>query len=91
LGGLIYDKIALFTKELENIRKCIHSTEKAYDNCIRHLSSGPTSILARTLRMQQLGAKTTGSIAPGIEESFKLNDNSSESDLLSGESRSLEE
>lgn len=74
LGGLIYDKMANFTKEFENIRKYIHNTEAAFDGCLKHLTSGGTSIMARTQRMKQLGVKTTASLSPLIEESLEEND-----------------
>lgn len=82
LGGLIYDKVATFTHDFESIQKGLQSTEAAWEKCLRHLTSGNTSIVARTRRMRELGAKATKHIAAGVEDS---------ADLLSGEAGSLEE
>lgn len=82
LGGLIYDKVATFSHDFESIQKGLQSTEAAWEKCLRHLTSGNTSIIARTRRMRELGAKATKHLAAGVEDS---------ANLLSSESGSLEE
>lgn len=82
LGGLIYDKVATFSHDFESIQKGLQSTEAAWEKCLRHLTSGNTSIIARTRRMRELGAKATKHLATGVEDS---------ANLLSSESGSLEE
>ncbi len=97
LGGLIYDKIALFTKEFDNIHRGLETTEKAYQNCLRHLTTGSTSVMARTRKIRQLGAKATNKMSATMEEALNLNsDNpdvlkSTDNNILSGEPGSLEE
>lgn len=82
LGGLIYDKVAAFTHDFESIQKGLQSTEAAWEKCLRHLTSGNTSIVSRTRRMRELGAKATKHLAAGVEDS---------ANLLAGEPGSLEE
>lgn len=63
LGGLIYDRLAMFMKDFENISSCIERTRQAYENSLRSLSHGSQSVIARANRMKELGAKTTRQIA----------------------------
>ena len=59
LGGQLYDKIAAFVNDFEAIERGLQSSSKAYDRCLRHLSSGNASILRRSEKLREMGAKTT--------------------------------
>lgn len=61
-GGKLYDKFATFVSEFESIQRNLELTQKSYDKCVRHLSEGNVSIMARAEKLRQLGAKTTKSI-----------------------------
>lgn len=74
LGGHIYDKIATFTQEFESIQKGIRSTETAWENCMRHLTSGNTSVIARTNRLKELGAKTSKHLPKNISQTGEGNE-----------------
>lgn len=68
LGGLLYDKIASFVADFENIDKNIQASARAYEKCLHHLSSGNTSILRRSEKLRTLGAKTSRKIPDSLLE-----------------------
>ncbi|MCM1377454.1 MAG: DNA recombination protein RmuC [Clostridium sp.] len=59
LGGLIYDRMVMFAKDFESINDNIRRAQESYEKSLRDLTSGPQSIISRTQRMKELGAKTT--------------------------------
>lgn len=59
LGGLLYDKIVAFISDFESIDRNLKASAKAYDKCLAHLSSGGSSLLRRSERLREMGAKTT--------------------------------
>ncbi len=62
LGGLLYDKFASFLTRLKSIENGIANLQKAYDGCVDDLSRGSTSILRRSERLREMGAKTSRKI-----------------------------
>ncbi len=58
LGGLLYDRIAGFVAEFENIDKALNQARKAYDKSLRGMTSGSTSIIRTAERLRDLGART---------------------------------
>lgn len=62
LGGLLYDSIESFVKELQGIETGLAKATKSYDSAFSKLVTGQRSVLARAERMKNLGAKTTKSI-----------------------------
>lgn len=62
LGGLLYDKFASFLTRLKTIENGIANLQKAYDGCVDDLSRGSTSILRRSERLREMGAKTSRKI-----------------------------
>lgn len=72
LGGLIFDKLAQFTRDFESVEKGIRQTEEAYQKSLKDLTTGPTSVMARARRMQELGAKTTKHLSEKTIESMNL-------------------
>lgn len=57
-GGLLYDKIAGFVKDMEELGKKISAAQKAYDDTFEKLSTGQGNILKRTEKLRELGVKT---------------------------------
>jgi DNA recombination protein RmuC len=58
-GGLLYDKIAGFVKDMEDLGKKISAAQKAYSDTFEKLSTGQGNILKRTENLRALGVKTT--------------------------------
>ncbi|MCM1153497.1 MAG: DNA recombination protein RmuC [Muribaculum sp.] len=73
LGGLIHDKMVIFANDLEAIHKGLSSADQAYEKCLKDITTGPTSIMARTQKMKQLGAKTDKVLPPNIKSAIELN------------------
>lgn len=73
LGGLIHDKVVTFLTDFESISKHIQSAETSYEKCLRHLTGGGTSIVARTERMKNLGAKAGKHISQSMLDAAQLN------------------
>lgn len=59
IGGLLYDRMAAFAKDFENVAENIRRTQEAYERCQTDISGGRQSILARAQKMKDLGAKAT--------------------------------
>ncbi len=66
LGGLLYDKFVAFVSEIENMGSQLELSRRAYDRCLNHLTSGPTSLVNRAERLRQLGAKTNKRISKNL-------------------------
>ena len=58
-GGKLYDKFALFCRDLENIGQRIRQTQESYDAAINKLRDGRGNLLRQTEKLRKLGAKTT--------------------------------
>ncbi len=61
-GGLLYDKIEGFIKDMQDLGKQLDTTSKTYHNAMNKLSSGKGNILSKTEKLKELGAKTSKSI-----------------------------
>lgn len=62
LGGLLYDSIESFVKDLQGIETGLTKATKSYESAFSKLVTGQRSVLARAERMKSLGAKTTKNI-----------------------------
>lgn len=58
-GGKLYDKIAGFVEDMERLRTQMKTTQVTFDGAMNKLSEGKGSILSRTEKMRELGAKTS--------------------------------
>jgi DNA recombination protein RmuC len=58
-GGALYDKIAGFVKDMEELGKKLGSAQEVFDKAYKNLSTGPGNILKRTQDLQALGVKTS--------------------------------
>lgn len=61
-GGLLYDKIAGFVKDMEDLGKKLGQASETYDKAFKNLSTGPGNIMKRTEDLKALGVKTTKSL-----------------------------
>lgn len=59
LGGLIFDKLVTFMNDFTDIQRHIASANKAYDKCAAHIDNTTVGLKARTLKLRELGSKTT--------------------------------
>jgi len=57
-AGYLYDKFALFVKDLEDVGLNISRTQKAYDNALNKLSTGNGNLIKRSNDLLELGVKT---------------------------------
>ncbi|MFN4234337.1 MAG: DNA recombination protein RmuC [Bacteroidia bacterium] len=57
-SGALFDKFVGFLEDLEKIGKNIDASKNAYDAALNKLKTGSGNIISRTLKIQQLGAKT---------------------------------
>lgn len=58
LGGLLYDKMAAFTKDMEGIENHLSQAMNSYRNAFSKLAEGRQSIVARAERLRSMGVKT---------------------------------
>lgn len=65
-GGALYDKIAGFVEDMEDIGKKIGATQKSYDEAFKKLSTGTGNILKRTEDLRALGVKTSKKIPKNL-------------------------
>jgi len=61
-GGLLYDKVVGFVKDMEDLGKKITAAQKTYDEAFGKLSSGRGSIITQTEHLKTLGAKASKSM-----------------------------
>ena len=65
-GGALYDKIAAFVGDMENIGTHLGRAQKSYDEGLNKLSSGKGNILNRTEKLRELGAKTSKTLPAAL-------------------------
>lgn len=58
-GGALYDKIAVFVKDMEDLGKKIGAVSGVYDQAFKNLTTGPGNILKRTQDLEALGVKAS--------------------------------
>lgn len=68
LGGLLYDTVAGFVNDLQNVERNLGLAQKAYSAAFVKLTSGPRSVLSRAERLRDMGAKTTRRLPDDIVE-----------------------
>ena len=67
-GGLLYDKIAGFVKDMDDLGKKIAGVHDVYDKAYKNLTTGPGNIVKRTQDLQALGIKTSKTMPQGLLE-----------------------
>ncbi len=75
LGGLLYDSIVSFVKDMRSVEDYLKKAGNSYDSAFSRLTSGQRSIIARAERLKNLGSKTSRNLPSDII--------SSESDIAS--------
>lgn len=82
-GGMLYDKIEGFVKDMQAMGKQLDTVGKTYDTAMNKLSTGKGNILGRTEKLRELGAKASKSlpqelldveISSGTEDEAELSD-----------------
>lgn len=66
-GGQLYDKIAGFVSDMEDLGRKIGTAQDTYDKAFRNLTTGPGNILKRTRDLGELGVKASKAL-PKIDE-----------------------
>ncbi len=61
-GGMLYDKIEGFVKDMQSMGRQLDTVGKTYDTAMNKLSSGKGNILGRTEKLRELGAKASKSL-----------------------------
>ncbi|PCJ28093.1 MAG: DNA recombination protein RmuC [Flavobacteriales bacterium] len=61
-SGALYDKFVGFLKDLEKIDKGLKSSQVAYDDAVKKLSTGKDNLIGKVERIKTLGAKTSKQI-----------------------------
>jgi DNA recombination protein RmuC len=62
-GGNLYDKIASFVEDMQDIGARIAASQKSYDDAFKKLSTGQGNILKRAEDIRKLGIKTSKKIS----------------------------
>lgn len=65
-GGNLYDKIAGFFDDMQDIGTKLGNTQKVYDEAFKKLSTGSGNILKRTEDLKKLGIKTSKKLPKGL-------------------------
>jgi DNA recombination protein RmuC len=61
-SGLLYDKFVGFLEDMKKINQGLDSSKKAYDQAILKLTDGQGSLVSRTEKLKDLGARNTKQI-----------------------------
>lgn len=61
-SGALYDKFVGFLEDLEKIEKGIKTSQVAYDDAVKKLSTGKDNLVRKVERIKELGAKTSKQI-----------------------------
>ncbi len=62
LGGLLYDSITSFVKDMHSIEDYLKKATDSYDSAFSKLITGQRSVIARAEKLKNLGARTTKSL-----------------------------
>ena len=73
-GGQLYDKVAGFVKDMEDLGRKIGAAQDTYDKAFRNLSTGPGNILKRTKDLEALGVKTNKALPSAVEDGEEAED-----------------
>lgn len=65
-AGALYDKLVSFVADLDLIGSRLSSTQQAYDDAYKKLSSGRGNLVRRAEAMRTLGAKTSKRLPKGM-------------------------
>jgi DNA recombination protein RmuC len=75
-GGGLYDKVAGFVEDMQELGSKINSARKVYDEAFNKLSDGTGSIIKRTQNLKALGIKSSKTLPKElIDETAPLEDN----------------
>ncbi|MCB0402620.1 MAG: DNA recombination protein RmuC [Flavobacteriales bacterium] len=61
-SGALYDKFVSFLEDLDKIEKGIKTSQLAYDEAVKKLSTGKDNLVRKVERIKELGAKTSKQI-----------------------------
>ncbi|MHA1540977.1 MAG: DNA recombination protein RmuC [Alphaproteobacteria bacterium] len=61
-GGKLYDKIVGFVDDMERLKLQMKTTQGTFDSAMNKLSDGKGSVLSKTKKLKELGAKTSKSL-----------------------------
>ncbi|TAL28249.1 MAG: DNA recombination protein RmuC [Alphaproteobacteria bacterium] len=67
-GGMLYDKVAGFVKDMDDLGKKLSAAHDVYDKAYKNLTTGPGNIVKRTQDLQALGVKTSKTLPQGLLE-----------------------
>ncbi|MEZ0226146.1 MAG: DNA recombination protein RmuC [Alphaproteobacteria bacterium] len=67
-GGMLYDKVAGFVKDMDDLGKKLASAHEVYDKAYKNLTTGPGNIVKRTQDLQALGVKTSKTLPQSLIE-----------------------
>lgn len=70
-GGALYDKLAGFLTDMEDINKHINNLHKAYESASNKLSIGRGNLISQAEKLKTLGAKTSKSLPKNIESELE--------------------
>lgn len=75
VGGELYDKVALFVRNFEDLGKSIEKSSQLFGQTHGQLSVGKGNILGRAEKMKRMGATTTKQISTSLLDSIDSDDN----------------
>lgn len=58
-GGKLYDKVVGFVEDMEKLKNQLKATQNTFDSAMNKFSEGRGSILSKTEKMRELGAKAS--------------------------------
>ncbi|MCC5988031.1 MAG: DNA recombination protein RmuC [Pararhodobacter sp.] len=67
-AGLLYDKVAGFVGNMEDVGRRLNQAQGAYDNAFGQLSRGRGNLLSQVETLKTLGAKTTKRLGVDFED-----------------------
>lgn len=76
LGGNLYDKFVEFTRKLTRIDDSLNAARMSYDDCLRDLTSGNTSLVHRAEKLRDLGVRPKKQLS----DRFRAKDVAAEAD-----------
>lgn len=71
-AGRLYDKVAGFVSNLEDVGKRLGQAQTAYQTAFGQLSQGRGNMLSQVERLKSLGARTTRSIDADFDDSDRI-------------------
>ncbi|AQQ70147.1 DNA recombination protein RmuC [Limihaloglobus sulfuriphilus] len=73
-AGKLHDKFVAFYNDMEKLGSNLSTAEKSYNAAINKLKTGRGNIVARTVKLKELGAKTSKAVSADLIEDALEND-----------------